>query len=204
MSTLIWDPLVEEDLLRRRSEIGADRYDEVWEGVYIVAPQPNDAHQDIVLGLGAALYHAVQCAGLGWVRAGVNVTDRADDWTQNYRVPDVVVFLAGTSAENRGTHWLGGPDLAIEVLSPHDQAREKIEFYSRVKVRELLLVDRAPWRLEWWRFEDESLKLRETQAPGEGAGVTSQTVPLRFELLEGEHRPPIRVSQTAGEASWTV
>ena len=93
----------------------------------------------------AAMFHAVvDRRGLGEAFPGVNVSDREDDWTQNYREPDVAVFLEGTTARDMDTHWLGGPDFAIEILSPGDRAREKLDFYAKVNVRELLIVDRAP------------------------------------------------------------
>ena len=43
-------------------------------------------------------FHAVvDAGGLGEAFPGVNVSDRSDDWTQNYREPDVAVFLEGTT-----------------------------------------------------------------------------------------------------------
>jgi Uma2 family endonuclease len=52
------------------------------------------------------------------------VTDRHDNWQKNFRCPDVVAFLKGNPAQNRDTHWLGGPDFAIEIVNPYDRARE--------------------------------------------------------------------------------
>jgi len=61
MATLIKNPELEERLRAERRASGAFRWDEVWEGVYVMAPLPNDEHQffqqrlgtifDIVLGL---------------------------------------------------------------------------------------------------------------------------------------------------------
>ena len=58
MALIVHDPLIEADLKRQRAATGADRFDEVWNGVYFVSPQPNDEHQDIVTELIVAL-HAV-------------------------------------------------------------------------------------------------------------------------------------------------
>ena len=52
-----------------------------------------------------------------------------------------------------GTFWYGGPDFAVEVISPFDRSRKKFEFYARVGVRELLLVNRKPWSLELYRLD---------------------------------------------------
>jgi hypothetical protein len=45
---LIRDPEVELRLRAERAATGADRHDEVWEGIYMMAPMPNDEHQQIV------------------------------------------------------------------------------------------------------------------------------------------------------------
>src|SRR3990172_5790454 len=138
MVSMITDPMLEDELVAQRQRTGADRYDEVWDGVYVMAPLADDEHQALVSGITAVLHVAVGWAGLGEVRPGVNVTDREDDWKQNYRCPDVVVFTNDTQAENRGTHWLGGPDFVVEIASPHDRSREKLAFYAAVGTRELL------------------------------------------------------------------
>src|SRR4051794_28174820 len=117
MATLILDPDVEESLLAERKKSGADRYDEVWEGVYHVSPLAGDEHQGLVAHLTGVFYITIDLPGLGCVRAGVNVSDRKGNWKKNYRIPDVAVFLAGTSAQNRGAYWLGGPDFAVEIAS---------------------------------------------------------------------------------------
>lgn len=123
MATLVTDLDLEQRLRAERKASGADRYDEVWEGVYHIPPLVGDEQQEIVSELAAILTATVRWPGLGKVRAGVNVSDREEDWTFNYRVPDVAVFLAGTSVRNCGTHWLGGPDFAVEVASRGDDTR---------------------------------------------------------------------------------
>ncbi|MBX6313173.1 MAG: Uma2 family endonuclease [Isosphaeraceae bacterium] len=158
MAMVICDHDLAEHLREERKRTGADRYDEVWDGVYVVMPLPNDEHQEIVGGLVSILHVVVGWPGLGDVRPGVNVSDRDDDWTQNYRCSDVVVFLQGTAAITRGAYWLGGPDFTIEVLSKDDRTREKLPFYARVGVRELLLIDRDPWALELYRLQEEQLR----------------------------------------------
>ena len=124
MATMIHDAELEQRLQAERAACGADRYDEVWKGVYVMAPMPNDEHQMIVNALASILQDVIGWPGLGQVRPGVNVSDRVENWQQNYRVPDVAVFLNDTKAVNHSSFWLGGPDLAIEVVSPGDQTRE--------------------------------------------------------------------------------
>ncbi len=108
-------------MIRRRRALGIDRKDEVWEGVYVVSPLANDEHQELVDSTFYALQTSVKYAGLGIVRSGANITDRLDKWTKNFRVPDVAVFLNGTAAIKKKTHWVGGPDFAVEIISPYDR-----------------------------------------------------------------------------------
>ena len=55
MTTLIIDPVWEEMVLEERRANGADRFDEVWDGVYIMSPMANNEHQAIGTRL-AAIY----------------------------------------------------------------------------------------------------------------------------------------------------
>ncbi|MGA2798203.1 MAG: hypothetical protein ABSE63_11525 [Thermoguttaceae bacterium] len=45
MAVLITDPSLEERFIGERKICGSDRWNEVWEGVYIADPLPNNEHQ---------------------------------------------------------------------------------------------------------------------------------------------------------------
>src|ERR671912_1879607 len=100
MHLIVTDPRDQERLIAERQASGADRFDEVWEGTYVMAPLANDEHQDLQAKLIAIFQTVVGWDGEGFVRGGVNVSDRDDGWQHNYRCPDVVVFMKGTSARN--------------------------------------------------------------------------------------------------------
>jgi Uma2 family endonuclease len=204
MATLVTDPSLAEQLIDQRRVSGSDRWDEVWEGTYVMTPLPNIEHQGLVGRLTTILTAVVADAGLGHVFPGVNVSDQADDWTKNYRCPDVAVYLEGTQAENRDTYWLGGPDFLIEVVSPEDRTREKLDFYAKVGTREALLIDRDPWAGELWRLDDGQLKLAGTSSVENGEVLASEVVPLTFKLVTGENRPVIEVARTDEQRNWQV
>lgn len=203
MATLITDPDLEQDILARRKAWGADRYDEVWEGVYVVSPMPNDEHQALVSAL-TAVFYAAFVGQNAQVRAGVNVSNRDVDWKSNYRVPDVAVFLETGTAKNRGSHWFGGPDFAVEVVSPGDRTREKIAFYEEVNTRELLIVDRDPWALELFRRQGERLVLTGRTTLDELAELQAESISLTFELLAASPRPNIRIKHHVAGQEWIV
>lgn len=205
MTMLVLDPYVEDRLVAERKASGADRYDEVWEGIYMMTPIPNTEHQRIVARLTSILLEIIDWPELGEVCAGVNLS-RADiqDWTQDYRVPDVAVLLQGSRGEDCNTHWRGGVDFLIEVTSPGDRTREKIPFYSRIGVVELLLLDRQSWALELYRREEDQLKKVGQSSVDAGEVLASAAVPLTFQLVSGDPRPQIKVTHVEGGREWMV
>ncbi|WP_166827820.1 Uma2 family endonuclease [Thalassoroseus pseudoceratinae] len=200
----IQDRSVLTSVIRERRKNGSDRYDEVWDGVYIVSPLANNELQNLITQLAAIMTATVQWASHGHVFAGVNVSDQEEDWRQDYRVPDVGVFLNDTKATNRGTHWFGGPDFAVEIVSPNDRTREKLDFYASVGTRELLVIDRDPWGLELYRLRNDQLAIVASSTVENGTILASETAPLSFRLRKGEPRPHIEVVHQDGQQNWTI
>ena len=204
MPALITDLRLEKRLIDERRAWGADHHDETWEGVYVMTPLPNNEHQQIVFRLASVLDAAVGGEGLGDVLPGVNLAGWTDDWERDYRCPDVVVFVQGTKAQNCDTHWRGGADLVVEITSPGDQTREKVAFYARIGVRELLIVDRRPWTLELYRQQGGRLEKIGDSTPAAGELLASTVVPLRFRLVPGQPRPRIEVTHVEIGRQWLV
>src|SRR5688500_4286067 len=202
MTLMVLDADLAERLKAERAATGLDRHDEVWEGVYMMAPIANTEHLDLQGGLVWALRSAFGSEGTQRVAPGGNVSDREDDWTHNYRIPDVIVVLPDSAARDCGTHWCGGPDLCVEIASPGDRSRDKLDFYSPSGVREVLLVDRGPWRLELHRLEAKQLRLVGRLLPGDGQNLASEVVPVSLRLLPGQPRARIEVAHRDGVQRW--
>jgi Uma2 family endonuclease len=204
MKVVIFDRDEQRRLIRQRRLSGADRFDEVWNGVYVMSPLADNEHQALATRFCSAIDQA-----LGWSDAiktfqGVNVTDQQEKWKKNYRCPDIAVFLAGNPAEDRGSHWYGGPDFAVEVVSPYDRSRKKYPFYAGVGVRELLLVDRKPWRLELYRLRAGELELVGVSDADRSDVLASAVLPLSFRLLPGDPRPRIEVRKVDDDRRWLI
>src|SRR5437763_7792774 len=75
-----------DELIQERKRKGADRYDEVWNGVYVMPSMPSLEHQELVHDLGAIFDEVVKRPKLGKCYPGVNVSDRGSDWKNNYRI----------------------------------------------------------------------------------------------------------------------
>lgn len=204
MAVYTTDPHLEEQLRAARAKSGADRYDEIWEGVLFMPPLANNEHQGLASQFGAVLHLVIVVPAVGTVYVGVNISDREEDWMYNCRVPDVAVFLVGNSARDCGTHWFGGPDFLIEIVSPDDRSWEKIPFYSQVGVREMLIIDRDPWKLELYRRRGAKLVLAGASSLEQPKLLESKVLPLRFRLLPGKKRPTIEVAHKDGSQRWSL
>ncbi len=205
MTALVWDPDLVRDLRRRRKKSGADRWDEVWDGVYVMSPLPNLQHQEVVGRIYAALSGVIDYGGRGRVFPGVNVSDQPKRWKRNYRCPDVAVYLPKNPAQARDTYWFGGPDLAVEVVSPGEDPHAKLDFYAKVGTRELLVIDRDPWRLELFRLAGDRLAVvgvSEIVSSGEGEMLASSAVPFSWRLVPGSERPRIEITGTETGQVW--
>jgi len=201
--TLITDPHIEEELLEQRRAWGGDKFDEVWDGIYIMAPLANLEHNELVANLSAAFRNAFANQAEVRVFAGVNVSDREEDWEKNYRCPDVAVVLPGSRALDCGAFYCGGPDFCVEIISDYDRSREKFDFYAKAGVRELLLIDRNPWQLELYRLARTRFKPAGVLDPDSKQLLASQVLPLTFQLLaRPELRPQIEVAKPDTGERW--
>jgi Uma2 family endonuclease len=194
-----------DELIRERKRIGADRYDEVWDGVYVMLSMPSLEHQELVSDLNTIFAAVVKQPGLGKVYPGVNVSDRGADWKSNYRVPDLAAVLNTCRAVRHRTHIQGGPDFLVEIESPGDDSEEKVPFYGQLGVRELLLIHRDKRTLRLLRLQGQELVLV-AAAPLEGKRwLVSAVLPLAFrrKAQGGKHLTEVR--RTDGQpGQWAV
>ena len=204
MAMMINDASIERQIIASREATGADRYDEVWEGMYMTAPMPNTEHQQIVSRLVSIFEELVGWPGLGSVMPGVNLSDRRDHWTDDFRVPDVAVALTDSAVSDCGTHWQGGPDLVVEVVSEGDQTREKISWYGKLGVNELLVIDRYPWSIDLYCRQPDGFIQVAHADENNHLVVECEAVLVSFRLVSNGKRPRIEISTRDSERTWMV
>ena len=193
MPLLVLDPV-----MQREFHDHYERFTETWDGVDVMPPMPNDEHQEVQFNFAAPLIEAVIEPKFGVVRMGVNITDRKTKWTKNYRGPDVVVYLDTNPAINHGTHWEGGPDFLVEIISDGEDPHAKFDFYAKVNTREVLIVERDPWAVELFQLSGGKLVSAGRSDLANGVAVPSGVLPLTFRLVAGTPRPRIEVTATTG------
>jgi hypothetical protein len=112
--------------------------------------------------------------------------------------------LPGSAARDCDTHWCGGPDFCVEIASPGDRSRDKLDFYAGIGVRELLLVERDPWDVELYRLSGARLELIGRSDLSSPTAIDSVVVPVSFRLIDGSPRPSIEVTHRDGVQRWIV
>jgi Uma2 family endonuclease len=183
-------PEVDAGYLEQRRRLGLDRRDEMWEGVLHMAPAPANEHQRILDELLFFFMGLFRRTGRGTVRSGINVFDEASP-LENYRIPDLTFVAAGREslfAEDgiRG----GGPDAVLEVRSPNDESYQKLPFFAKLGVSEVIIVDRDTKQVEVFRLGAEGYQAVERMAGGD---VESRALDVRFRTLD-EAKPRLRVA----------
>jgi Uma2 family endonuclease len=140
MRALLSDPAPAEFevLLERRRRWGADRRDEVWQGVLHVNPAPHGRHAKLQAQLLRLLGVYADAAGLTAL-GDFNLGHRDD-----YRIPDAGLLRPGPDELYYPT-----VALAIEILSPGDETWDKLPFYAAHEIDELLIVDPAEQTVRW-------------------------------------------------------
>jgi Uma2 family endonuclease len=142
-----------EELIAERHRLGLDHRDEVWEGEYHMVPPASDEHQRIGGRLFRVLGMAADDRGLEY-RYEPGLYDPNIPGQTTFRVPDQAVFAA---AHRSGRGIEGRAELVIEIRSPGDETYEKLPFYERVGVQEMLVIDRDTKALRHWVRHDDRL-----------------------------------------------
>lgn len=126
-------------LLDERRATGADRRDEMWDGVLHMNPPPTLDHQDFEYEFEYWLRTHWKASSGGKVFHNTAVA-RPGRWPHDYRSPDLVLVGPDRFDRLRGTHVEGGPTVAIEIRSPGDEPYEKLEFYAAVDTAEVWVI----------------------------------------------------------------
>jgi len=132
MKTVVLGPRPQEleMLIRRRQSLGLDTFDEMWEGIYHVAPAAHPSHGYVDHALAVLLDPHARAAGLvatGPFNLGTPDDYRVPDHGYHYSLPDDV--------------WVPSAAVVVEVVSPDDETYAKFGFYAAHAVGELVIAN---------------------------------------------------------------
>jgi hypothetical protein len=125
-------------LIARRQQLGLDKYDEVWDGEYHMAPLAHASHAWIDQQLAELL--GPLCRAVGLFATGPFSLGSQDD----FRVPD-----RGVHRVRPNTVWVPTAAAVVEIESPYDETSEKLPFYASHGVEEILVVSPARRAVAW-------------------------------------------------------
>lgn len=173
--------------LAERHRLGQDRLDEVWDGVLHVVPQPSMVHMRFESELEAALRPIAMALGLEVFHQS-NVFDPVRG-AQDYRIPDLLV----ASPEHVSERAVEGRcELVVEILSPHDESRDKFPFYARQGVQEIWLVEPRSRAVEVYVLRGDSYFAVTSNRAG---AIDAPRLGVTLETIAG---PKLRVTSAAG------
>ncbi len=183
-------------ILELRKRTGADRWDEMWEGVLHMPPMPSRRHQDLEGALeqwlrthwaqprGNRVYHQINVASPG-------------GWPRDYRIPDLVLLTPDHFHVDRDDYFEGPPTAVVEIRSPGDEACEKLSFYAKIGVPDVWIIDRDTRAPEIHVLRGGEL---EKQAPGADGWVLSPATGVQLRA-EPDGKLGIRMADDPGTAT---
>jgi Uma2 family endonuclease len=183
MRALLLEP--DREWLEQRRRDGLDRRDEVWEGVLHVVPPPRTRHELIARDLADILMRVARPLALEvFQHFAIYPSER------NYRQPDVVVIRR----EDLRDIGAVTAELAIEVLSPNDESRDKLPFYAAQQVGEVWLVDPQMRATEVYVLRGGTYFAVVPSRPGI---INAPRLGLELSVIDG---PRLRIAWQAGSA----
>jgi len=169
-------PEVPPDILQLRLRTGADRWDEMWEGVLHMPPMPSRGHQDLEGEMetwlrtywarpgGNKAYHQINLASPG-------------GWPKDYRIPDLLLLTPERFDIDHDEYFEGAPEVVVEIRSPGDEAVEKMPFYAKLGVPEVWFVDRDTKTPQLFVLAEGEYR---EQAPDDDGWLRSGATGIRF------------------------
>lgn len=173
-----------EHWAEERKRTGADKRDEVWDGVLHVPPEPTMYHQLLESRLVEVLGPLARQRGLECA-SQASVMDPERGW-KNYRKPDLAVF----SRDHMTKRAIEGcAEIVVEILSPNDESRDKFSFYAARRVGEVWLIDPETREIEIFVLRGNAYFAT--------LGRRSPRLDLEFTIVDG---PKLRIDWDGGAA----
>jgi Uma2 family endonuclease len=153
---------------------------EIVQGVLIMSPAPSPEHQSVVGEIYSCLRERIQLTGRGLVYMGpLDVELSEHDLFQ----PDVLVVLNEHRHRFQKNHFVGAPDLAVEIISPSSTTYDRLtkyEMYRQAGVPEYWLVNPIRRTIQVFVLEGKQYR---------SLGIFTGQQTLRSQLVPAEDVP---------------
>lgn len=159
-------PVVFPEILEARKRTGADRWDEMWEGVLHMAAAPNRKHQDFEFQVEAYLRFYWGRPNKAKVYHEVNLAAPGGWPDKNYRIPDLILLSPDCPSIDYDEYFEGPPDVVVEIHSPGDESYDKLPFYAELGVPEVWIIHRDSMEPEVYLLKKSGYKKQRTVGDG--------------------------------------
>jgi Uma2 family endonuclease len=163
-----------QELIDERRRLGLDVRDEMWDGVLHMVPPPSEAHAEFSIEFVFVIGPIAKQRGLV-PRMETGLFRAAND----YRVPDQL-YRRPDQRSDRGAE---GAELVVEIRSPRDETYEKIDFYSRMGVSEMIVAHPEERRVELFRAVGGRLV---PVQPGSDGVLESEVLGIALRTVDGK------------------
>ena len=102
---------------------------------------------------GGKVYHQINLASPG-------------GWPSDYRVPDLVLLTPDRFGIDKNEYFEGAPTVVVEIRSPEDESYDKLDFYARLGVPEVWIIDRDTKAPEMFSLAGGSYERRASDSDG--------------------------------------
>ncbi len=179
-----------ESFLAERRERDIDHWDEVWEGEIHLGPLPSVFHNDLGGDLLPWLKEHCRAHELGRMLPAHNLRVPGSG-DKNFRCPDLGFIAAASPVRmTEDGVWFEAEDVVFEILSPHDEAYKKFDFYAARGVRAIVIVDTKSRRPEVYRLAGQNYLAVAAASDG---WVACEPLAVEFRAGQRKGQPALEV-----------
>jgi len=173
--------VVPQHILEARARTGADRWDEMWEGVLHMPAMPNREHQDLALQIATWLDTRWVSPARGRVHGPINLASPGG-WPADYRIPDLLLLRPDRFPIDHNEYFEGPPTAVIEIRSPGDETYDKMAFYQKLGVPEVWVIDRDTRKPDLYVLRKGQYETRDADPDGwlvsDATGIDLRAEPM--------------------------
>lgn len=147
-----------------RMPVEHDGREEVVNGELIIMPPNRVTHADVVEQLIEAFLPRIDRKEIKILGSSVSLMIQREPLT--CRAPDVLVYWRKNIVRDEYDVLCSAPDLLIEVLSPSENKRRKLDDYAKISVPEVWIVSPQAETIEIHTFGQGKLALAKIVAEG--------------------------------------
>jgi hypothetical protein len=165
-------------------------------------PDPDDQRLRIQLFFVEVFQTCFEFKELGKVTPAPTLGGRLLELGSSVPRPILAYHSATNTTPDRGPAPHDAPDFLLELDMKTEELGKTLALYASIGTKEVLLIERDPWKFERYDIKRGRLRMTGVAYPGHTYALGSEVLPLTFALLRGRPRPKIRVTNVETGQQW--